>query len=180
MQRSYLLWVLPLPPAAGPQGPAFALAERIAAGGAYGLLQRTLRDRLGLVYGVHSELERHSDCGLWWLRLDCAGEDEQACREAVEACFDTMCGSGLDIEDFERASAGLRAQWTIEDDDPAAVMQRIALEYWAADGQGSLDERLARLNALTVAEVQAVLKQAWAQRALFGWGPFPLRPRRSA
>lgn len=172
MQRSYLLWVLPLPPAAGP---AFALAERIAAGGVYGLLQRTLRDRLGLVYGIHSELERHSDGGLWWLRLDCAAGDEQACRDAVEGCFDTMCGPGLGGEDFERGRDGLRAQWTIEDDDPAVVMQRIALEYWTAGGQGSLDERRARLDALSAAEVRAVLGRAWAQRALFGWGPFPQR-----
>lgn len=166
---SRLLWVLPMPPEQSEV--ALSLGERIAAGGIGGLLQRTLRERLGLVYGIHSELERYSDCGLWWLRLTCAPRDAAACRHAVEDCFETLCGEDVDTEDFERARAGLRAQWTIEDDDASIVMQRIALECATRPGiPFDAEARQTELKALAPAGVRAAIAQAWEQRAVFSWG----------
>lgn len=169
--RSTLIWIMPVAPY-GVADAHITLAERIMAGDAgAGRLPRELRDRLGLVYGIDSRLERYSDCGLWWLQLECLPGQTGPCRRAVEAVFRGLIKDGPAPEDIERARAALHARRIIDDDDPKAVMERLARDFIGLGRIRSLDERHAALTRSGPEPVREVIADAWEQHALFGAGP---------
>ncbi len=178
-ERSTLIWVMPVAPY-GIADAQITLAERIMAGDSgAGRLPYQLRETLGLVYGIDSRLERYSDCGLWWLHLECEPGQAGACRRAVEAVFRDLINDGPAPGEIERAQAGLHARWIIEDDDPEAVMERLARDFIGLGHIRSLDERHAALAKADPEAVRAVIAAAWKRRALFGAGPGAGVPRQS-
>jgi predicted Zn-dependent peptidase len=169
--RSLLIWAMPVAPF-GAGDEMLELAERIVAGDAgCGRVPRLLRDRLGLVYGVGSRLELYSDCGLWWLHLECDPWQAGACREAVEAVFHELFVTGIGPDEIRRSQAGLQARWVVEDDDPEAVIERIAREAIALGRVRSLDERRAALTGADPESLRVLIHAAWKRRALFTIGP---------
>lgn len=169
---SDLLWVMPVPVLSDPAHPAFVLAEQIAAGAPLSArLQRGLRERRGLVYAVDSRVEVYTDCGLWWIRLQCEPGQARHCRDTVEAVMAELSERGPDREELIRSLALLQARWTLEEDDPECVMERIAHEIVCLDRVTSLSERLARIAMMGPVDVRDALAQAWRRRASFEWGP---------
>lgn len=168
---SDLLWLMPVPTLGEPAYPALLLAEQIAAGAPLSArLQRELRERLGLAYAVESRLELYSDCGLWWLRVRCEPGLESRCTMAVESVMEALIRHGPGREEVIRHLAQLQARWTLEEDDPECVMERIAHEIAYLDRVTALNERLARLAALGQDDIRGALAEAWRQRASFIWG----------
>jgi predicted Zn-dependent peptidase len=167
-----LLWVMPVPTLADPAYSAFVLAEQIAAGAPLSArLQCELRERRGFVYAVDSRVELYTDCGLWWIRLQCESGQASACRTAVEAVMADLLGHGPTREEMIRTLAQLQARWTLEEDDPECVLERIAHEIVYLDRVTALNERLASLAVLETEDVRRALASAWRQRASFVWGP---------
>lgn len=167
-----LVWVMPAPTFADPAHGAFVLGEQVAAGAPLSArLQRELRDERGLVYAVESRLELYTDCGLWWIRLQCEPAQARVCRDAVEAVMAGLLERGPEREELIRVQAQLQARWTLEEDDPECVMERIAHEVAYLGRVTSLNERLARLAVAGADNVRAALADAWQQRAYFAWGP---------
>lgn len=163
---------MPVPVLSDPAHPAFVLAEQIAAGAPLSArLQRGLRERRGLVYAVDSRVEVYTDCGLWWIRLQCEPGQARHCRDTVEAVMAELSERGPDREELIRSLALLQARWTLEEDDPECVMERIAHEIVCLDRVTSLSERLARIAMMGPVDVRDALAQAWRRRASFEWGP---------
>lgn len=172
-----LLWVMPVPTLTDPAHWAFLLGERIAAGAPLtARLQYDLRERRGLAYAVESRVELYSDCGLWWIRLQCEAGQAEACRTAVESVMASLIERGPTREEIILNLAQQQARWTLEEDDPECVMERIAHEIAYLDRVTALNERLARLAAPGAEDVRDALAGAWRQRASFSWGPDMARP----
>lgn len=170
-ETAELLWVMPAPAPADPTYWAFVLGEQIAAGMPLSArLLQELRERCGLVYAVNSRVDLHSDCGLWWIRLRCEAALARVCRNAVEAVMAELVERGPEREELIRALAQQQARWTLEEDDPECVMERIGHEIACLDRVTALNERLARLTVAEPADVRMALAAAWRQRAAFEWG----------
>lgn len=168
---SDLLWLMPAPTLGEPAHPALLLAEQIAAGAPLtARLQRELRERLGLAYAVESRLELYSDCGLWWIRVRCEPGMESRCATAVESVMEALIQHGPGREEVVRHLAQLQARWTLEEDDPECVMERIAHEIAYLDRVTALNERLARIAAPGTVDLRRALSDAWRRRASFFWG----------
>ncbi|MCC6206933.1 MAG: insulinase family protein [Gammaproteobacteria bacterium] len=168
---SDLLWVMPVPALGDPSYPALLLAEQIAAGAPLSArLQRELRERLGLAYAVESRLELYTDCGLWWIRVQCEPGREAPCITAVESVMEALVQRGPTREEVIHNLTQLQARWTLEEEDPECVMERIAHEIACLDRVTALNERLARLAALDPDDIRHALADAWRRHARFVWG----------
>jgi len=169
--QSQLAWLLPVPPADHPDHVARVVANHLLGGGLSSRLFQELRERRGLVYNIQSRLELYSDAGLWQIQTGCEPRQQHTCREAVEETVDRLLKDGPKEAEVDHACAHLRADLLIESDDPDATMERLARELLYLGRVPPLEERLAQLDAVTAADVQRVLTDAWQQRACLTWGP---------
>jgi len=163
-EQSQLLWVMPVPPAAAEPYYAHLVANHVLGGGVSSRLFQELRERRGLVYGIHSRLEFYSDGGTWSIQTACDPGHADECREAVRATVDDLLRGGSDDRELEIARRHLSASLMIDEDHPDSIMERLAREAIYLGHHPDFTERMHRLNAVTAEAVQAALAQAWERR----------------
>jgi len=169
--QSQLAWMMPVPPAQHADHVTRVVANHLLGGGLSSRLFQELRERRGLVYNIQSRLELYSDAGLWQIQTGCEPAQSKACRSTAEDTIELLLREGPTTAEVDHACAHLRADLLIEADDPDATMERLARETLTLGRIPPLEERLAQLDAVTPADVQRVLTEAWQQRACLTWGP---------
>jgi predicted Zn-dependent peptidase len=171
LSQTQLLWVMPAPAATDPLRMAAALIDQVLGGGSSSRLFQEVRERLGLVYDVHSRLDLYSDCGLWLVATSCEPKAARKCRVAVERVVNELCTNGLTPQEVKHASEHIEAHLLVESDDPEQNMERIAQELIYSGQVLEIQDHLRALHAVTLRQAQTTLAQAWQQRAFFEWGP---------
>jgi predicted Zn-dependent peptidase len=171
LAQTQLLWVMPAPSATDPMRMAANLIDHALGGGSSSRLFQEVRERLGLVYDVHSRLDLYSDCGLWMIATSCEPKAARKCRAAVERVVGELCAHGLTPQEVKHASEHIEARLLVESDDPEENMERIAQELIYTGRIVEVQEHLRALHAVTLKQAQVTLAQAWQQRAFFEWGP---------
>lgn len=163
-EQSQLLWVLPVPPASADPYYAHLVANHVLGGGVSSRLFQELRERRGLVYGIHSRLEFYSDGGTWSIQTACDPRHVNECREAVCATVDGLLRDGINPQELEIARRHLSASLVIDEDHPDSIMERLAREAIYLRHHPDFTERMTRLNAVTAQAVKAALADAWERR----------------
>ena len=164
-------WLMPAPPIADPAYTALAFANHLLGAGTSSRLFQTLREERGLVYGVHSRLELYSDAGLWVIQTACDADRARDCRVTVADAVRGLIDRGPTPEEMENTRRHLRAGLLLEEDDPHARMERLAQEAIYLQRHPALEERLARIDAVTPPAVQSLLAAAWARTCYWEWMP---------
>ena len=95
-EQSQLLWIMPIPPAGADNHYAHLVANHVLGGGVSSRLFQELRERRGLVYGIHSRLEYYSDGGTWSIHTACDPDHIDACRDIVARSVEQLLQEGLD------------------------------------------------------------------------------------
>ncbi|TPW10885.1 MAG: peptidase M16 domain-containing protein, partial [Halothiobacillaceae bacterium] len=117
------------------------------------------------VYGIQTHLELYADCGLWSIQTSCDPDNLAECRHAVEQCAEELIDSGPTEEELDITRRFLKSALMLETHNFEASMERLAREAIYLNHHPTLDEKLERLDAVTVAEVKAILNAAWQQRS---------------
>jgi predicted Zn-dependent peptidase len=169
--QTHLLWVMRGPPAGEPHYPAWALTNHLLGGGVSSRLFQEVRERRGLVYGIHSALEPYCDAGLWAIQTACEPRHAAACRRAVEDSVAALIERGPAPEELEESRRHLVSGLVLEDDSPEGTMERLAREAIYLNRHPSLNERKAQLAAVEADEVKTILGGAWAQPLTLVWHP---------
>lgn len=171
LAQTHLQWLLPVAAIDQPSHEAQILGNYILGGGVASRLFQELRERQGLVYGIHSRLELYSDAGLCLVQTSCEPRAAAHCARVVESILEQFASSGPTDAELAHARRHMRARLLIETDDPEAHMERIARDSIYLGRALDVEERLARVDAVDAAAVRAVFADAWDRHARFDLGP---------
>ena len=139
-------------------------------------LFQEVRERRGLAYSVYSYGSQHHDTGMFGVYAGCAPSkvDEvlQVCRELL----DEVASHGVTDEEIDRAKGQLRGSMVLGLEDTGSQMSRIGKAELVHGDVLSVDEVLARFEAVTPDDVRDVAETVLRQRPSLGIiGPFPDR-----
>lgn len=169
-EQTHLLWLMPAPLADGPGHATAAIANHLLGDGASSRLFQALRERLGLVYDIHSRLETYSDCGLWFIQTACRPEDADRCRSVVEGELAALTVQGPEPAELAAAREHMESVLQLELDAAEAHMESLAREHFYLGHHPDLEERLAELAEVDAGAVQALLHASWDARLHLTWG----------
>ncbi|MGA2838292.1 MAG: pitrilysin family protein [Acidimicrobiales bacterium] len=152
---------------------ALAVLNHILGGGLSSRLFQEIRERRGLAYSVWSERVAYIDSGYVSVGL---GTGPEHVPEALDIVTDQLAALGAEgITDRELAIAkgNLRAETLLACEDSGARMSRIGAAMLLHGEVLSVDEVLARVEALTVEDVHRAARDLVASpRTLSVVGPF--------
>jgi len=150
-------------------------------GGMSSRLFQALRERRGLCYTVFTQAGAYADTGLVTLY---AGTGPEQIRELAEITMDELrrAAEGLGEAEIARARAQMRAGLLMGLESPSARAERLARMLATWDRVPSVEETLARIEAVTAADLrafgEALIGGAGPAMALLG--PLDEAPSRDA
>jgi len=153
----------------------FALGVLNAAlgGGMSSRLFQEVREKRGLAYSVYSFHTQYADTGMFGVY---AGSAPAKVDDVLALCrdqLDKVAATGITLEELERGKGQLRGSLVLGLEDTGARMSRIGKAVLVHGEYLSIDEVLARVDAVTLDDVGAVAAEVLTARpTLAVVGPF--------
>lgn len=141
-------------------------------------LFQEIREKRGLAYSVYSFATGHSDSGYFGLYAGCAPARVDEVVALLRAELDRLAAEGVGEEELVRAHGQVRGGLVLGLEDTGSRMSRLGKAELVHGEFVGLDESLARVRAVTAAQVQQLAAElASRPRSLTVVGPFePDRP----
>jgi predicted Zn-dependent peptidase len=150
-----------------------AVLNHVLGGGLSSRLFQKIREERGLAYSVWSERAAYADAGSLAVVAGTAPEHIDEVLRIVAEELDTLADAGISARELAVAQGNLRAEMLLSGEDSGARMTRIGSSMLLHGEVRSVDEVLAKIEAVTLEEVQAVAGElAAAPRTLSAVGPF--------
>lgn len=151
---------------------ADAVMHHILGGGMSSRLFQKIREERGLAYAVQSFALRFAETGVWGVY---AGTTPATVRDVMEILVEEvarMMSDGITEEELERAKGHLRGALALSMEDTNARMIRLGRNQLFGLPHLSLDERLARVEAITRSEAaDAAARALGGPRVVGAVGP---------
>jgi predicted Zn-dependent peptidase len=140
-------------PVGSPDHDAAALFAAAAGGGMSSRLFQDVREKRGLAYAIYAFHWDFSDTGLFGFY---AGSADRDAAEVVKASLDCLADAAHTLTDreIERAKAQMKVSILAVLESPAARVQQLARQMQVYGRPLSLDEMIARVDALSIDEVR--------------------------
>ncbi len=152
---------------------ALAVLNHVLGGGLSSRLFQEIRERRGLAYSVWSERVAYHDAGFLSVGLGTAPEHIPEVLRIVTGELAALGAEGVTERELTIAKGNLRAETLLACEDSGARMSRIGAGMLLHGDVLSVDEVLARVDALTREDVHvAAAELAAAPRTLSVVGPF--------
>ena len=145
-------------PHADPRRYPLMLVNSIFGGGMSSRLFQRVREELGLAYSVHSFQSFHVCAGTHGIYVGCAPDRVDEALHAVRSELALLQLAGLSPEELAMGKQQLKGQITLSMESVAARMYRAAAVELFQEPYRPLDEVLARVDAVTTGDVQAVCR----------------------
>ena len=150
-----------------------AVLNHVLGGGLSSRLFQKVREERGLAYSVWSERAAYADAGSLAVVVGTAPEHVAEVLHIVEDELDRLAQSGVSGRELDVAKGYLRAEMLLSGEDSGARMSRIGASLLLHGEVLTVDEVLARIEAVTLAQVLEVAGQvAAAPRTMSAVGPF--------
>ncbi len=151
---------------------ALAVANQILGGGSSSRLFQTIREDRGLAYTVYSWIEAHSDAGMLGTYVGTSPGRSAEVLETLEAELAAIAAGGATDDEFRVAVGYLAGATELGLEDSGSRMGRIGRMLLSTGTVVDLDDQLARLRAVTIDEVDALLARLLATpRTVAAVGP---------
>jgi len=153
----------------------FALGVLNAAlgGGMSSRLFQEVREKRGLAYSVYSFHTQYADAGMFGVYAGCAPAKVDDVLALCRDQLDKVAATGITLEELERGKGQLRGSLVLGLEDTGARMSRIGKAVLVHGEYLSVDEVLARVDAVTLDDVGDVAAEVLAARpTLAVVGPF--------
>jgi predicted Zn-dependent peptidase len=152
---------------------AASILDAILGGSASSRLFQEIREKRGLAYSVYSYATSHADTGLFGVYAGCApgrvAEVLQLCREQLALAAD----KGLTDDELRRSKGQMRGSLVLGLEDTGSRMSRLGKGELVYGEQLSVDDVLARIDAVTLDDVHEVARDILNRPlSLGGLGPF--------
>jgi predicted Zn-dependent peptidase len=156
-----------------PRRYSLAVLNHVLGGGLSSRLFQEIRERRGLAYSVWSERVAYHDAGSVSVGMGTAPEHVAEVLDIVSSELSHLGAEGITERELMIAKGNLRAETLLACEDSGARMSRIGAGLLLHGEVLSVDEVLARVEALTLDEVHAAaVELVGAPRTLSVVGPF--------
>lgn len=135
---------------------AMAVLHTILGGGMSSRLFQEVRERRSLAYSVNAFRSSYSDAGVFGVHAGCAPEKLDQTREVIDAVLHEVASAGLSDEEVEAAKNQVKGQIVLDLEDPGMRLMRLGTRALFGEPIVGLDEGLARVEAVSTAEVCAL------------------------
>ncbi len=159
LEQVHLCLGVPSYPLAHKRRFAIAVLNNLLGGGMSSRLFQNIREKLGLVYAVFSELTPYSDAGMLSVYAATALETTGQVVDLVVREFRAMKESPVSVEELRRAKDHLKGSIMLSLESTSARMSNLARQELYFDRFYSLDEILLSIEAVTREEVHAIASE---------------------
>ena len=158
IQQAHLVLGNPTVPYGDPRRHPLMLVNALFGGGMSSRLFQKVREDLGLAYSVHSFQGFHSNAGMTGIYLGCAPEKVAEALQVVRGELSLLQVAALSDEELAMGKQQLKGQITLSMESVSSRMYRAAAVDLFDEPYRPLDEVLARVDAITTGQVQAVCR----------------------
>jgi len=155
--QTHIYVALPGSPTTDPDRYPMEVLNVLLGDGTSSRLFRAIREDRGLAYSVGSTVMRYSDSGLWMIYAGTAPNLATEVLERIEHELEILNANGPEEEEIVRAKARLRGLFILNMESNASRAMRIGTAAVLDREILSPSDVLARLDAVTTADVAAAL-----------------------
>lgn len=148
--------------------------HHILGGGMSSRLFQKIREERGLAYAVHSFAMRFAETGGWGVYVGTTPANAHTVMEILVEEIERMVSEGVTAAELDRAKGHMRGALALSMEDTNARMIRLGRNQLFGLPHLPLDERLARVEAVTRADIAATAARNLAgPRVVGAVGPLP-------
>ncbi len=148
-----------------PQRYALELLHTVLGRGMSSRLFKEVRERRGLAYSVGSRIARHRDIGMFSVTAGVTADDQEEALEVILGELGRAASEPVSDEELQRALDFATGTFRLSLETPMSLGQRFG-EQLLQDGELELPtDTVARMQAVTAGDVQAVAQRVFADRA---------------
>jgi predicted Zn-dependent peptidase len=145
---------------------ALGVLNTALGGGTSSRLFQEVREQRGLAYSVYSFASHHADAGVVGVAVGCLPAKFDAVLETVRAELAKIAADGLTAEELERGKGQLKGGLVLGLEDSGSRMSRLGKAELVYDELLSIDEVIARIDAVTLEDVRALAAEVFTQPEL--------------
>ncbi|WP_210502509.1 M16 family metallopeptidase [Nocardioides xinjiangensis] len=135
-------------------------------GGTSSRMFQEVRELRGLAYSVYSFATHHADAGVVGVSVGCLPGKYDAVLETVRGELAKVAAEGLTEEEVERGKGQLKGGLVLGLEDSGSRMSRIGKAELVHDELLTIDEVVARIEAVTAEDVSALARELFSQPEL--------------
>ncbi|KIR65616.1 zinc protease [Micromonospora haikouensis] len=152
---------------------ALGVLNNVLGGGMSSRLFQEIRERRGLAYSVYSYASQYADSGVFAVYAGCAPGKVDEVLELTRAQLRRVAADGLTEAEVARGKGMSKGSFVLGLEDTGSRMSRLAKGELLYGDLMPVDELLARVDAVTVADVNTLAAELLAQpMSLAVVGPF--------
>ena len=142
---------------------ALGVLNTALGGGTSSRLFQEVRERRGLAYSVFSFASHHADSGLVGVSVGCLPAKLDEVLDTVRQELSLICSDGITADELERGKGQLRGGLVLGLEDSGSRMARLGKAELVHHELLGIDEVIARIDAVTLDDVQAVAAAVFGQ-----------------
>jgi predicted Zn-dependent peptidase len=153
---------------------AWGVLDNLLGGGMSSRLFQEIREKRGLCYSVFSYRNLFTETGAYGIYAGTSPGNARRVVDLITEELDRMLDSGVTEKELERAKGHMKGGVVLALEDPSSRMSRLGRSEIVGAELVSIDEILARVDAVTIDQVATVAKDLLPDnnRILTVIGPF--------
>ncbi|HEX6888526.1 MAG TPA: pitrilysin family protein, partial [Candidatus Nanopelagicales bacterium] len=172
-EQAHLVIGVPGVPRADDRRYTMNILSTALGGGMSSRLFQEIRERRGLAYSVYAFSTGFSDAGVFGAYAGCLPGKVDQVLELAAAALDDVARNGLTAEELARGKGQAKGSIVLGLEDSGSRMSRIGSADLVVGELASIDEVIARIEAVTMDDIMAAASSVLAApRALTVIGPF--------
>jgi predicted Zn-dependent peptidase len=152
---------------------AFEVMNHVVGSGMSSRLFREVREERGLAYAVYGFRLAYADAGAWGVYVGTTPTQTDTALNVIRDELSKVVAEGITEEELERAKGSMRGGLALSLEDPNSRMVRLGRDELSGMPHLSVDERLVKLEAVTLDDVQGIATDLFTgDRVIGAVGPF--------
>ncbi|SNT64804.1 Predicted Zn-dependent peptidase [Asanoa hainanensis] len=152
---------------------ALSVLNNVLGGGMSSRLFQEIREQRGLAYSVYSYASQFADSGLFAVYAGCAPGKVEEVLDLTRTSLATVARDGVTATEVARGKGMAKGSYVLGLEDTGSRMSRLAKGEFLYDDPLSVDDLLAKVDAVTVDEVNTLAAELCGQEmSLAVIGPF--------
>ena len=152
---------------------AFEVMNHVMGSGMSSRLFREVREERGLAYAVYGFRLAYADAGAWGVYVGTTPSQADTALNVIRDELAKVVAEGITNDELERAKGSMRGGLALSLEDPNSRMVRLGRDELSGMPHLSVDERLEKLDAVTLDDVQSIATDLFTgERVIGAVGPF--------
>ena len=152
---------------------AFEVMNHVMGAGMSSRLFREVREERGLAYAVYGFRLAYADAGAWGVYVGTTPSQADTALNVIRDELAKVVAEGITPDELERAKGSMRGGLALSLEDPNSRMVRLGRDELSGMPHLSVDERLEKLEAVTLEDVQSIATDLFTgERVIGAVGPF--------